>query len=132
MACQRRHWVTSLAPRAYSSSGLMRIFDDAYEKWFFSVPLEYRLVYYKTNKKKKEKDKNGIRNASHHFYKILFRIKKKYIYTWQKVTLFIIFTIESIIRKKLDENFPQRVKKKRKKKTKARNRLGKNKYSGKE
>lgn len=86
----------------------------------------------KRTKKKKRKDKNGIRNASHHFYKILFRIKKKYIYTWQKVTLFIIFTIESIIRKKLDENFPQRVKKKRKKKTKARNRLAKNKYSGKE
>lgn len=64
------------------------------------------------------------------FIKYCFIKKKKS--TWQKVTLFIIFTIESIIRKKLDENFPQRVKKKRKKKTKARNRLGKNKYSGKE
>lgn len=84
----------------------------------------------KRTKKKKKKTKMVYETHRIIFIKYCFIKKKKS--TWQKVTLFIIFTIESIIRKKLDENFPQRVKKKRKKKTKARNRLGKNKYSGKE
>lgn len=57
------------------------------------------------------------------FIKYCFIKKKKS--TWQKVTLFIIFTIESIIRKKLDENFPQRVKKKKKKENKSSQPLGK-------
>lgn len=45
----------------------------------------------KRTKKKKRKDKNGIRNASHHFYKILFRIKKKNIYLTKGNVIYYIY-----------------------------------------